>query len=70
MKDFIEWLPEKTGRAFLIQLNKYFELKYPNASEEVVKIITTDALEYINHNFDIEKIEQSIEERNKIYEKK
>lgn len=48
MQNFEQWLPNETSKAFLIQLKKYYELKYPDYSEEEVEVLVNATLDYIN----------------------
>lgn len=49
MQNFEKWLPSDTSKAFLIQLKKYYELKYPNYSEEDIEDLVNATLDYINY---------------------
>ena len=49
MQNFEKWLPNETSKAFLIQLKKYYELKYPDYSEEDIEDLVNATLDYINY---------------------
>ena len=49
MQNFEKWLPSDTSKAFRIQLKKYYELKYPDYTEEDIEDLVNATLDYINY---------------------
>lgn len=49
MQNFEKWLPNETSKAFRIQLKKYYELKYPDYTEEDIETIVQDVYDFISH---------------------
>lgn len=46
---FNSWLPKDSKKKFDIQLKKYFELKYPDYTEEDLETIVQDVYDFISH---------------------
>lgn len=46
---FGTWLPKDSKKKFDIQLKKYFELKYPDYTEEDLETIVQDVYDFISH---------------------
>ena len=49
MQNFEKWLPNETSKAFRIQLKKYYELKYPNYTEEDIETMVDEIFSVITH---------------------
>lgn len=45
---FDRWLPKDSKKKFDIQLKKYFELKYPDYTEEDLETIVQDVYDFIS----------------------